>query len=526
MQTHQYDVLIIGSGAAGLGLALSIADEKRVAILSKDDLTAGSSQHAQGGIAVVMDHLNDSFESHIHDTLNAGAGICDPDVVSYIVTHAKTALDWLAARGVQFTQQQNRYHLTQEGGHSHRRIIHAADKTGAVIVKTLADQVLSHPGIDCLTQHMAVDLLIDKKRCVGTLVFDSRTASYFIIYARDVVIATGGASYVYLHTSNPNHTSGDGIAMAWRAGARVANVEFNQFHPTCLYHEKLKHFLITEAVRGEGGVLLSENGERFMPKYDPRAELAPRDIVVRAIDSELKKNNGQCVYLDMSHRDTTFIKHAFPTIYARCLDVGIDITKQPIPVVPAAHYTCGGVITNIHGQTNISHLYTIGESAYTGLHGANRMASNSLLECLVTAATSAHAIKSDTSSWVKPDIIPPLPSGRGNVFPTESITHDLRTLMWNNVGIIRSNQSLLSAKKSLNALLEKINLAFLSEQLNKSLFELRNMATVSLLMVECALQRKESRGLHYNIDHPNLNAVGKPTILEPLLNSGFLLPQE
>ncbi len=512
--SSHYDVLIIGSGAAGLGLALSLADEKRIAIVSKNELTDGSSQHAQGGIAAVMDTTPDNLNAHIQDTLNAGAGLCDFAVVEYVVKNAKSAVEWLVAHGVQFTLDSQQFHLTQEGGHSRRRILHAADRTGAAIVKTLAEQVKEHTNIDCFTECIAVDLLLQQQQCVGALIFDEKNQREFVISARDTVLATGGASYVYLHTSNPNRTTGDGIAMAWRAGASVANLEFNQFHPTCLYHPKAERALITEVVRGEGGLLSLPNGERFMLRYDPRAEMAPRDIVSRAIHAELKKNQLDCVYLDISHREADFIKNTFPTIYSRCLTFGIDITKDRIPVVPAAHYTCGGVLTNLEGKTDVPHLYAIGETSCIGLHGANRMASNSLLECLVSAASSARAIKADTENP------PPLSAEsfvhrkeKNNNLPIDSLTQRIRRLMWNEVGIVRSDEGLFRAKNELAEIAEHIHRAFPTDRLSKSLIELRNMVTVSQLMVDSALMRKESRGLHYNTDHPTLNPVAENTVL-------------
>ncbi|WP_032075220.1 L-aspartate oxidase [Coxiella burnetii] len=517
-----YDVLVIGSGAAGLGLALSLASEMRVAVLSKDDLTAGSSPHAQGGIAAVMNAADESVELHVQDTLNAGGGLCDPEAVRATVTQAKSAVEWLVQQGVQFTtDSKNNYHLTQEGGHSRRRILHAADKTGAVIVKTLAEQVLSHPNIDCFTDHIAIDLLIENNVCKGAEVYDGEQQRSLRFHATHTVLATGGASFAYLHTSNPNRTSGDGIAMAWRAGCRVANLEFNQFHPTCLYHPLANHYLITEVVRGEGGYLLLPDGKRFMPNYDDRAEMAPRDIVARAIDMELKKNNWDHVYLDISHRPADFIKKAFPTIYATCLNFGFDMTEGPLPVVPAAHYTCGGVMTDLQGQTDMARLYAIGEVAYTGLHGANRMASNSLLECLVFAASCARAIKRSAAP------IPRLAEEAAHPFfsldsagkpredsrTVDDFIHQVRKIMWDHVGIVRSDIRLIKAKNDLQKLLQQINVVFPLQILSKSLIELRNVMTVAQLVVESALMRKESRGLHYNVDYPHPLTQARNTIL-------------
>jgi L-aspartate oxidase len=516
-KTLTYDVLVIGSGAAGLGVALSLAEKARVAIISKDDLQAGSSQHAQGGIAAAIG-VGDSIAAHIQDTLNAGVGLCDAAIVEFTATHAKSAIDWLIDHGVQFTTQQNsnHLHLTQEGGHSHRRILHAADKTGAVVVKTLSEQVNEHPHIDCLTEHTAIDLILDQQQCVGAYVYDEKNHRCISVHAKFTVLATGGASYLYQHTSNPDRTTGDGIAMAWRAGCRVANLEFNQFHPTCLYHPQAPRFLITEVVRGEGGHLVLPNGERFMPRYDKRAELAPRDVVTRAIDIEMKNNQLDCVYLDISHRPADFIKNTFPTIYAQCLQYGIDITKERIPVVPAAHYTCGGIMTNKQGQTDIANLYAVGEVAHTGLHGANRMASNSLLECLVFAASAAQAIIADlpsisltTQSFHYPQ------AGNENNLNIAGLTATIRRILWHHAGIVRHNRGLKEAKYQLNMLSQKINTAFSQQQISKPLLELRNMILVAKLIVDSALLRKESRGLHYNNDYPNVNATAINTILIP-----------
>lgn len=511
----EYDVLVIGSGAAGLGVALSLADDMRVAIVSKDTLQAGSSQHAQGGIAAVM-RADDSLSAHIHDTLLVGAGLCDPEMVAFTVAEAKSAIEWLVNRGVQFTTEKGQFHLTQEGGHSQRRILHADDKTGAAVVKTLSEQVFEHPQIDCLTNHTAIDLWMHQQNCVGAFVFDEAQNKTQAIRAKFTVLATGGASYLYLHTSNPDRTTGDGIAMAWRTGCRVANLEFNQFHPTCLYHPKAPRFLITEVVRGEGGHLVLPDGERFMPRYDKRAEMAPRDIVVRAIDTEMKNHQLDCVYLDITHRSADFIQKTFPTIYAQCLEYDIDITKERIPVVPAAHYTCGGVVTNRWGQTDVNHLYAVGEVAHTGLHGANRMASNSLLECLVFAASTAQNIKKVFSLTQTLAITPSFakPHSKNTVDLSELMT-TIRRLMWHHVGIIRHNRGLKEAKYQLNLLSPQIQTLFETQSLSRSLIELRNMMTTAQLIVDSALLRKESRGLHYNSDYPALQKKATNTILIP-----------
>ena len=525
-----YDVLVIGSGAAGLGLALNLADEMSVAILSKDSLTAGSSPHAQGGIAAVMNTKEDSLELHVYDTLNAGGGLCDPMVVKTTVAQARSAIELLVHQGVRFTMEgKNTYHLTQEGGHSQRRILHVADKTGAVIVKTLAEQVISHPNIDCFTNHIAVDLLIEHGQCSGALVYDieqQRSLSFTVTYT---VLATGGASFAYFHTSNPNHTSGDGIVMAWRAGCRVANLEFNQFHPTCLHHPLANNYLITEVVRGEGGYLLLPTGKRFMPQYDKRAEMAPRDIVARAIDTELKENHWDHVYLDITHRSAAFIKKAFPTIYSTCLNFGFNITKEPLPVVPAAHYTCGGVMTDLQGRTDITRLYAIGEVAHTGLHGANRMASNSLLECLVFSANCAQTIKSHSRENKSPKsserhffrwipIFSEIMIRNNLSLKADELIQKVRKVMWDNVGIVRSNARLIKAKTELEQLDQRTT--FSNITLSKSIIELRNLSIVAQLIVESALKRKESRGLHYNINYPDrLNrAINTVLCSQPITN--------
>src|SRR5882724_1516688 len=398
-QTHSYDVLIIGSGAAGLTLALRLPPSLRVGLVSKGPLTEGSTLYAQGGISAVLDEA-DSIQSHIEDTLNAGAGLSTPATVRYVVEQGPECIHWLIDQGVKFTRDAEgsdpgAYHLTREGGHSHRRVVHAADATGRAIETTLEQLVRQRSNVTVLEQHVAVDLITAAKlglaepRCYGAYLLDRKKQKVKTVAARHVVLATGGANKVYLYTSNPDGSTGDGIAMAWRAGCRMGNLEFMQFHPTCLYHPHAKSFLISEAVRGEGGVLRLPDGSRFMPEHDPRAELAPRDVVARAIDFEMKKRGLDCVYLDITHKPAAFLKEHFPTIYARCLEYGYDMAKEPIPVVPAAHYTCGGVLTDLKGRTDLPGLYAIGECAFTGLHGANRMASNSLLECIVFGFAAA-----------------------------------------------------------------------------------------------------------------------------------------
>lgn len=520
METCIYDVLVIGSGAAGLGLSLSLPENTRIALISKESLVSGSSQHAQGGIACAL-KKTDSPKAHIADTLRAGDGLCDRQAVDFTVRNARRAIEWLIEKGVPFTQLNNdqektSYHLTQEGGHSERRILHVADKTGAVIIDILAQEVLNSPNIECFIDHIAIDLIVYENRCVGAYVFDAKQARLFTILANHIVLATGGASYIYQHTSNPNRTSGDGIAMAWRAGAKLANLEFTQFHPTCLFHPHASRYLITEVVRGEGGVLLLPSGERFMPHHDPRAELAPRDIVSRAIHHELIKNNIPCVYLDITKKETHFIKQTFPTIWQQCLAFGLDITKEPIPVVPAAHYTCGGVLTNLQGQTSLPHLYAVGETACTGLHGANRMASNSLLECLVFAASTAQTIQApchrkQPSFVPEPRSLATLPS----VSPEVHIKN-IQHWMWEAVGIVRKGDVLLEAQKKLHDLRQHIEHTFSSCALSLSFIELRNMADVAYLTTLAALSRRESRGTHYRVDFPNAHINPQQTLIEQL----------
>lgn len=530
-QAKEYlcDVLIIGSGAAGLSLALQLADNAKVLVLSKGPLREGSTLYAQGGIAAVFDE-NDSIDSHVSDTLVAGAGLCDPAAVQFTASNAKKAMQWLIAQGVPFDQYHGddgklKYHLTREGGHSHRRILHAADATGQAVQLTLVEQVNAHKNIQLLENYNAIDLIngkkigLDPKRCYGAYVLNTGSGKVELIRSRFVALATGGASKVYLYTSNPDVASGDGIAMAWRAGCRIANMEFNQFHPTSLYHPDAPNFLITEAMRGEGAYLLRPDGSRFMPDFDPRAELAPRDIVARAIDFEMKRLGADCVYLDISHKPKEFIVEHFPTIYAKCLSIGIDISQQPIPVVPAAHYTCGGVLTSLNGQTDITNLYAIGEVAYTGLHGANRMASNSLLECVVFAQAAAKHIlqQLDVSAPLFP--VPAWDDSRVSDSDEEIVIshnwHELRLFMWDYVGIVRTNKRLARALHRVELLQREINEYYSNFHISHNLLELRNLVQVAELIIHSAMQRKESRGLHYNVDYPDLLSESLPTILTP-----------
>jgi L-aspartate oxidase len=523
-----FDVLIVGSGAAGLSLALSLPESVRVAVLSKNVVTEGSTFYAQGGISAVLDD-DDSLESHVQDTLSAGAGLCNEEVVKYTVSQGPGSIKWLLDAGVPFTfEDDNHLHLTREGGHSHRRIAHAADASGKAIETTLVGQIRARDNIQLFENHIAIDFITTRKllkqgnRCLGAYVLDRKTRKIETFKANFTVIATGGASKAYLYTSNPDGTSGDGIAMAWRAGCRVGNMEFMQFHPTCLYHPHAKSSLISEAVRGEGGKLRLPDGTRFMPKYDERSELAPRDIVARAIDHEMKTLGIDCVYLDISHKSADFIKEHFPNIYANCLKFGYDMTKEPIPVVPAAHYTCGGVMVDINGKTDVDHLYCIGEAAFTGLHGANRMASNSLLECIVFGHAAAH----DITNKLKEEIITyDIPDwDESKVVDSDErvvITHnwdELRRFMWDYVGIVRTTKRLKRAKTRMQMLLQEIDEYYANFRVSSDLIELRNLAIVANLIIESALRREESRGLHYTLDYPETNPdlAQVDTILDPI----------
>jgi len=536
MADHQHDLLIIGSGAAGLSLALRLADRLRVALISKDSLEESATLYAQGGIAVVRDQ-DDSLESHINDTLNAGVGLCDHEIVEHTVHSAGHCIQWLIDRGVDFTREtdpdgNSDYHLTREGGHSHRRIIHAADATGRVVEKTLEQQAREHPNIDIFEHHIAVDLITENKlgrhnnktndnRCLGAYLLDCRQGHIKAFSARMTVMATGGAGKVYLYTSNPDIACGDGIAMAWRAGCRVANMEFIQFHPTCLYHPEAKSFLVTEAVRGEGGRLLLPDGSPFMQTFDSRGELAPRDIVARAIDHEMKRLGAECVYLDISHRSADFINKHFPTIQQRCLELGYDMTREPIPVVPAAHYLCGGVMTDKYGRTDIDNLYAIGEMAYTGLHGANRMASNSLLECIVFAATAGNDILSNISNCPYPEILPAWDESRVTDSDEEVVVshnwEELRRFMWDYVGIVRTDKRLQRALRRTALLQQEIDEYYGNFRISSDLIELRNLTLIAELIIRSAMLRKESRGLHYTLDYPDTDDTHPPqaTVLFP-----------
>ena len=529
----KFDVAIVGSGLAGLSVALHLAETRKVVVISKRALHDGASNWAQGGIAAVLDS-HDSQDEHVSDTLAAGAGLCDETATRFIVSRGREAIDWLIAQGVPFTRDDSAelgFHLTREGGHSQRRIIHAADATGHAVQVTLEEKVRQHPNITLLEHHIAIDLITSDKlgmhngatHCFGLYVQDVNSHTVITIAADQTVLATGGAGKVYLYTTNPDTATGDGIAMAWRAGCRVANMEFIQFHPTCLYHPYAKSFLVTEAVRGEGGVLKlpasagAAAGQRFMPSHDERAELAPRDIVARAIDFEMKKRGLDYVDLDISHKPPEFLKEHFPTIYARCLELGIDITQQAIPIVPATHYTCGGIITDLHGRTDIQGLYAVGETAYTGLHGANRLASNSLLECVVLGRAAAMDIESQPTT--RSPALPAWDESRVTDADEEVVItqnwDELRRVMWNFVGIVRTTKRLERAQHRIALLKEEINEYYANFRITRDLLELRNLVEVASLIVSSAMARRESRGLHYSLDFPDTLPKAVPTVLAP-----------
>lgn len=527
---HISDVLIVGSGAAGLSLALRLAQHCKVTVLSKGPLSEGATFYAQGGIAAVYDET-DTIASHVNDTLIAGAGLCDKEAVEFITSNARHCVQWLIDQGVLFDTEVNpqgeeHYHLTREGGHSHRRILHAADATGKEVETTLVGKAGTHPNICVMERRNAVDLIISNKiglpgtrRVVGAYVWNREREQVETYRARTVVLATGGAAKVYQYTTNPDISSGDGIAMAWRAGCRVANLEFNQFHPTCLFHPQARNFLLTEALRGEGAYLKRPDGSRFMPDFDPRGELAPRDIVARAIDHEMKRLGTDCMYLDISHMPAEFISQHFPMIHEKLLALGFDLTQQPIPIVPAAHYTCGGVIVDQHGRTDLDGLYAIGEVSYTGLHGANRMASNSLLECLVYGWSAAEDILKCLPFIQSTKPLPPWDESRVDDADEQIVIqhnwHELRLFMWDYVGIVRTTKRLERALRRINTLQTEIDEYYANFRISNDLLELRNLVQVAALIVRCAMARKESRGLHYTLDYPERLSEALPTILHP-----------
>ncbi|NDL65704.1 L-aspartate oxidase [Acerihabitans arboris] len=539
---HVADVLVIGSGAAGLSLALRLAGHCKVMVLSKGPLNEGSTYYAQGGIAAVFDET-DSIASHVEDTLVAGAGLCDREAVEFIAGNARHCVQWLIDQGVLFDTEagtgtggenderagrhaDERYHLTREGGHSHRRILHAADATGKEVETTLVSKAASHPNIHIMERCNAVDLIGSSKiglpgtrRVVGAYIWNREKERVETCRAKSVVLATGGTSKVYQYTTNPDISSGDGIAMAWRAGCRVANLEFNQFHPTCLFHPQARNFLLTEALRGEGAYLKRPDGTRFMPDFDERAELAPRDIVARAIDHEMKRLGADCMYLDISHKPADFIRQHFPMIYQKLLTLDIDLTREPIPIVPAAHYTCGGVMVDQHGRTDLDGLYAIGEVSYTGLHGANRLASNSLLECLVYGWSASEDILTRLPSIKLARQLPPWDESRVDNSDEQVVLqhnwHELRLFMWDYVGIVRTTKRLERALHRINLLQREIDEYYSNFRISNNLLEVRNLTQVAELIVKSAMLRKESRGLHYTLDYPDMDANPQPTILHP-----------
>jgi len=520
---QNFDVLIIGSGLAGQSAALRLAEHCRVALVSKRGLEDSASGWAQGGIAAVLDS-QDSIEAHIRDTLVAGAWLNDEKVTRFVVENGRRAIEWLIAQGVPFDRDAGGYHLTREGGHSRRRIFHVADATGKSVQETLHERLRAAPNIEMRPWHLAVDLITGRKlgapdpdRVHGAYVLDIKSDQVKTIAAGHTVLATGGAGKAFLYTSNPDTATGDGIAMAWRAGCRVANLEFIQFHPTCLYHARAKSFLITEAMRGEGALLRLPDGTRFMPEHDPRAELAPRDIVARAIDFEMKKRGLDCVYLDITHQPARFIVEHSPNIHARCLSLGIDITREWIPVAPAAHYTCGGVMVDNDGRTDLANLYAIGETSCTGLHGANRLASNSLLECLVYGRAAANHIAHGMPAPDRP--LPDWDESRVSDADEQIVIthnwHELRRFMWDYVGIIRTNKRLERASHRIGLLSAEIDEFYSNFRVSNDLIELRNLVLTAELIVRCAQQRHESRGLHASRDYPDLLPEARNSILDP-----------
>jgi L-aspartate oxidase len=520
------EVLILGSGAAGLSLALRLAQQGHaVTVVSKSSLSSGSTLWAQGGISAVLD-AEDSLENHVRDTCIAGAGLCDERAVRYTVERGPDCIRWLIEQGVVFTQEEGELrgsslHLTREGGHSHRRVVHAADATGRALETTLASLAAAHANIRVLEHTVAVDLIVDRgsNRVRGAYLLDIARGRVEAVAAKAVALCTGGANQVYLYSTNTHGASGDGIAMAWRAGCRIANMEFMQFHPTTLYHMDSRAFLISEALRGEGALLkLPGTGERFMPRFDERAELAPRDITARAIDHEMKRLGIPFVHLDITHKPADFIKTHFPSIYAHCLSLGLDITREPIPVVPSAHFTCGGVLTDLHARTDVQGLYAIGEVACTGLHGANRLASNSLLECLAFAEAAAADLHDRLPALPAPGQLRPWDESRvTNSDEDVVVSHnwlELRRFMWDFVGIVRTDKRLERAQHRVDLLKREIQDYYGNYKISPGLIELRNLVTVADLIVRSALMRKESRGLHYTLDYPKMLPEALPTILE------------
>ena len=512
---HQFDVLIIGTGSAGLMSALQLSTDLSIALVAKDDALEGSSFYAQGGISAVLD-AHDNFDAHVADTLSTACGLANKEAVSFMVEKAPGAITSLENSGVHFTKDKDSYHLTTEGGHTHRRVAHVADKTGQSIQINLLDNVKQRNNITLFEGYIAIDLLIDNNQCFGAYILNKKTHEVENFVAHKTILATGGASKVYRYTSNPDTSTGDGIAMAKRAGCEIFNMEFAQFHPTCLYHPHAKSFLISEAIRGEGGKLHLPNGEEFMHKYDKRGELAARDVVARAIDSEMKSGGFDCVYLDISFKGKDWIQQHFPNIYSKCMGFGIDISKQSIPVVPAAHYTCGGINTDLKGQTDITNLYAIGEVAHTSVHGANRMASNSLLECIVFAKSCAQNINQQT---LNTDFLSFDPWDASRVAPSKEkvvVAHlwdEVRSIMWNFVGIVRSDRRLNYAKHRLEQIETEVDEYYSLYLISSDLVELRNLVKTAKIIIQSALFRQESRGLHFNEDYPEQSETAKNTII-------------
>jgi len=531
MADHAFDVVIIGSGAAGLTAALNLADRFKVAVIAKGGLSEGSTAWAQGGIAAVLEE-GDSFESHIEDTMVAGAGLNNRATVEYVVENAPAAIARLEELGVPFNAESGALHLTREGGHSHRRIVHVDDATGWAVQQALETAAFANPNITLVPDMAAIDLVTGRHgerysgdgRVWGVYAVNRKTGHVDLFTGRATILATGGAGRTYLYSTAPRGATGDGIAMAWRAGARISNMEFMQFHPTCLYNLEVKNFLITEAVRGEGGLLklppgVQGGGERFMPRFDPREELAPRDVVARAIDHEIKRLGLDYVHLDISHKPPEFVMGHFPNIYKRLIDLGIDITKQPIPVVPAQHYTCGGILVDLKGRTDLSGLYAAGECTQSGLHGANRLASNSLLECFVFGAAAAAHIGRHFDEFPAPPAIRPWDETRVTDSDEEVIVQhnwrEIRRFMWDYVGIVRTTKRLERAQHRIALLRQEVADYYGNFRVTPDLIELRNLVEVADLIVRSALHRKESRGLHYTLDYPEMLPQAVDTILVP-----------